>query len=74
MIYLVIGTQNSGKSELAEKLSLETGDSNRFYIATMKIYDEAGLQRVEKHRKMRDGKGFITIEQEYNITEVKYNE
>ncbi|MCR5104198.1 MAG: bifunctional adenosylcobinamide kinase/adenosylcobinamide-phosphate guanylyltransferase [Eubacterium sp.] len=70
MIYLVIGTQNSGKSELAEKLSLETGDSNRFYIATMKIYDEAGLQRVEKHRKMRDGKGFITIEQEYNITEV----
>ena len=58
MIYLVIGTQNSGKSELAENLSMETGDSSRLYLATMKIYDEAGRE------------GFVTIEQELNVLEV----
>ena len=70
MIYLIIGTKNSGKSELAEKLAMESGDSDRYYLATMKIYDEAGSERVEKHRKQRAGKGFITIEQEYNIPEI----
>ena len=47
MIYMVIGTQNSGKSELAENLSMETGDSSRLYLATMKIYDEAGYRGKE---------------------------
>ena len=70
MIYLVIGTQNSGKSELAENLSMETGDSSRLYLATMKIYDEAGRERVKKHRQQREGKGFVTIEQELNVLEV----
>jgi adenosylcobinamide kinase/adenosylcobinamide-phosphate guanylyltransferase len=69
MIYLVIGTQNSGKSELAEKQAMETGDISRIYLATMKVYDEAGRERVEKHRRQREGKGFVTIEQEMNILE-----
>ena len=70
MIYLVIGTQNSGKSELAEKISMDTGDSRRYYLATMKIYDDEGHKRVEKHRQQREGKGFVTIEHEYDLTAV----
>ncbi|WP_029231688.1 bifunctional adenosylcobinamide kinase/adenosylcobinamide-phosphate guanylyltransferase [Butyrivibrio sp. VCB2006] len=70
MIYLIIGTQNSGKSALAEELSVSTGDEHRIYLATMKVYDEDGLKRIEKHRKQREGKGFFTIEKEYGIAEV----
>jgi len=67
MNYIVIGKENSGKSELAEKLAMETGDACRIYLATMKVYDETGFRRIERHRKMREGKGFVTVEQEYNI-------
>ncbi len=69
MIYLVIGTSNSGKSVLAEELSMKTDDPYRVYLATMKIYDDAGKERVEKHRRQREGKGFVTIEKEYGIVE-----
>ena len=62
MITLVIGKPDSGKSELAEELALSGGYKNRYYIATMKVMDEAGKARVEKHRKMREGKGFVTLE------------
>lgn len=70
MIYLVVGTQNSGKSALAEDLAMNTQDVVRVYLATMKIYDDAGKERVQKHRKQREGKGFETLEQEYNISNV----
>ena len=67
MITFVLGKQNSGKSELAEKLAMQSGDDRRYYIATMKILDEEGRDRVRKHREKREGKGFITIEREYDI-------
>jgi adenosylcobinamide kinase/adenosylcobinamide-phosphate guanylyltransferase len=70
MIYLIIGTQNSGKSALAEELSMNTKDAYRVYLATMKIYDDVGRERVKRHRQQRQGKGFFTIEQEVNITNV----
>ena len=70
MVSLVIGTGNSGKSLLAEKLACENLDKCKVYLATMKIYDEAGKKRVERHRKQRRGKGFITIEKLYDISGV----
>ncbi len=70
MVYLVIGTQNSGKSVLAEKLAMETKDPCRVYLATMKVCDDAAKERVAKHRKQREGKGFVTVEKEYGITDV----
>ncbi|WP_051656547.1 bifunctional adenosylcobinamide kinase/adenosylcobinamide-phosphate guanylyltransferase [Butyrivibrio sp. AE3004] len=70
MIYLVMGTKNSGKSLLAEDLAINTGDPHRIYLATMKIYDDEGKERVQRHRRQREGKGFDTIEREYNITDV----
>ena len=56
---LVIGTPNSGKSEMAEKLVMEymNADENgsykraSLYVATMIPYKEEGANRVKKHRK-----------------------
>ncbi len=63
MIIVVKGTPDSGKSALAEKLCCElAGPMKKYYIATMVPYGEEGLERVGKHRKMREGKGFETIE------------
>lgn len=62
MITLVIGKPDSGKSKYAENMAVSGSYRNRYYIATMKVMDEAGRKRVEKHRKMREGKGFITLE------------
>ncbi len=70
MTVFIIGTMNSGKSLLAEDLSGKTGDSRKVYLATMKVSDAEGQKRVAKHRKQREGKGFITIEAERDISGV----
>ena len=65
---LIIGYPDSGKSALAEKMVTEISDSaHRIYIATMIPYGSEGRARIEKHRRMRAGKGFITIEAPYDI-------
>ena len=53
MTSIVIGKSNTGKSLLAEKLALETGDEKVYYLATMNVMDDAGRERVEKHKKQR---------------------
>ena len=35
---------------------------DKLYIATMIPFGEEGIRRIEKHRKMRAGKGFLTVE------------
>jgi len=63
MVVLVVGVPDSGKSVLAENVALElSGENKRIYLATMEILDEAGYERVKKHRKLREGKVFFTIE------------
>ena len=63
MITLIIGTPDSGKSRLAEDMALElSGDRKRIYIATMIPFGEEGKKRIVRHRKMREGKGFSTLE------------
>lgn len=64
---LVIGGKNSGKSRFAEGLAVNGGKDRRYYLATMKVCDEAGRKRIKRHRKQREGKGFITIELQYGI-------
>ena len=68
---LVIGRKNSGKSALAEELAMNTGDSIRYYLATMEVFDDEGSMRVERHRKARAGKGFITVEKGYDIWDLE---
>ena len=61
MFILVTGGSGSGKSEFAENIAMKLG-GKMLYVATMKPYDDECLKRIERHRKMRDGKGFRTVE------------
>lgn len=73
MMVLILGGSGSGKSFYAEKVVLSLSDSSaspdmkRYYLATMLVSDDEGKQRVLLHRKLRSGKGFITIEQPIQI-------
>lgn len=71
MLFLVIGNENSGKSQYAEELSVrlykETGSDRLIYAATMKNVDKISDERIVRHRRNRQGKGFFTIEHEKNI-------
>ena len=70
MIHLVTGGSGSGKSAYAEKLVTEQYKEDfKYYIATMQVYDEEGEARIKRHRQMRSGKGFTTIEQPVCIEE-----
>ena len=63
---LITGGSGSGKSAYGEKRILEAGEMPRYYIATMEVFGEVfgeeGRKKVERHKKLRQGKGFITIE------------
>lgn len=62
MLILVTGGSGSGKSAFAEDRILSLGEAKRIYIATMHPFDQESFKRIERHRKMRAGKGFDTIE------------
>lgn len=67
---LVVGGSGSGKSACAEQIAVKAGDGGSlFYLATMQIYDAEGEKKVARHRKLREGKGFCTIEQPQNLAE-----
>ncbi len=67
MIYFITGKPNSGKSLKAEELALSVGDPVRIYVATMQVKDDAGRERVNKHVRQREGKGFETVEIPYGM-------
>lgn len=70
MIALVIGGSGSGKSAYAEQMAVKAaGNGSLYYVATMQVYDEEGKKKVERHQKMRAGKGFFTIEQPRRLEE-----
>lgn len=70
MKVLVIGGSGSGKSEYAEKLAMRLKKNKVYYAACMIPYGNEGKRRVERHRKMREGRGFITIEQYRDIDRI----
>ena len=61
MLILVIGGAASGKSAFAESLACK-GASPRVYVATMQSVDAECEKRIARHRQMRAGKGFTTLE------------
>ena len=62
MLILAIGGSASGKSKFAEGLITAGEHAQRIYIATMTLWDEESRKRVERHKDMRDGKNFQTLE------------
>lgn len=70
MMILVIGGSGSGKSSYAEDLACtlsKTDNTPRYYLATMQISDDEGLRKVKRHKALRYGKEFLTIEQPVHI-------
>lgn len=62
MIHIVTGGSGSGKSAFAEEQIVNLQGDTRIYIATMYPFDEESRRRVERHRRMRAGKRFETVE------------
>ncbi len=75
MLALVIGGAGSGKSEYAEKLAVQSRKKNGrlLYCATMhrSASDAEGEARIRRHRELRQGKGFLTIEQEMHLEDMR---
>lgn len=71
MLELIFGGSASGKSEVAEQRLLLTTAKNKYYIATMKIWDEECKKKIYRHQKMRKKKGFLTVECPKKLSEVR---
>ena len=70
MVTLILGGSGSGKSAYAEAYTVRiSGERKKYYLATMQVFDEEGRKKIEKHRRQRSGKGFVTIEQQTSIHE-----
>ena len=77
MMVLIIGGSGSGKSSYAEETvvslaqdSVRGNTMKKYYLATMQIFDEEGQSKAARHRKLREGKGFLAIEQPAEIFRV----
>ena len=70
MTVLIIGYPDSGKSAIAEDMVMEmSAPGERVYLATMIPYGDEGRLRIGKHRKLREGKDFVTLEAPFDISE-----
>lgn len=70
MFVVVTGGSGSGKSAYAEDIIVSSGIEKRYYIATMICADEESKKRVDRHRRMRAGKEFETLEVPTNLEQV----
>ena len=68
MLTLVIGGAGSGKSAYAERLLLRVPCERRVYLATMEPFGAEAAERIARHRKMREKKGFVTVERFTDLT------
>ncbi len=74
MMTVVLGKPDSGKSNRAEEIVLGLSKpGKRIYLATMIPFGEEGKKRIEKHRNLREGKEFITIECPVDLRSISEN-
>ena len=66
MTTIVTGGSKCGKSSFAEDI-LNGFQGGKIYIAAMRPYGEEAQKAIQRHRKMRDGKGFVTVEKYTDI-------
>lgn len=70
MMTLILGGSGSGKSAYAENYLLQkAADRQKYYIATMQVWDAEMQAKVDRHHRLRQGKGFCTIEQPTGLGE-----
>ncbi|MBO6300916.1 MAG: bifunctional adenosylcobinamide kinase/adenosylcobinamide-phosphate guanylyltransferase [Ruminiclostridium sp.] len=73
MTTLITGGAKCGKSRLAEKL-LDDFTGSKIYIATMMPYGEEALAAIARHRKIRAGKHFMTIDRYTDLDKTEFSE
>lgn len=74
MVIFIVGYPESGKSAMAENMVMEMSDpGRRIYLATMIPYGDEGQARINRHRSMRAGKGFVTVEAPFDVSEALMN-
>ena len=56
------------KSENTSLSDFKLNIPKKYYLATMQVFDDEGRKKVDRHRKLRNGKGFFTIEQPVRIS------
>ncbi len=56
------------KSENTSLSDFKLNIAKKYYLATMQVFDDEGRKKVDRHRKLRNGKGFFTIEQPVRIS------
>lgn len=61
MIVFISGGSGSGKSAFAENVAVRLG-GKKIYVATMPVFSEEDQKKVERHHRLRAGKGFTTME------------
>ena len=73
MIHVVTGGRGSGISEFAEKwlTGRNKKDGTYIYIATMQPYTEETMKKIERHHRLRAGKGFRTLEKYTDLSELE---
>lgn len=73
MNILISGGCKNGKSYYAQHIAKDQAAENKplYYIATMRPADEEDQARILRHRKEREGWGFVTIEQSERVLEMK---
>ncbi len=69
MFVLITGGSKNGKSHMAEAIITDYRKP-RFYIATMEPFGEEAQAAIMRHRAIRSGKGFETIEKYTDIHEI----
>lgn len=69
MFVLITGGSKNGKSHIAENI-ITSYNLPRFYIATMEPFGNEAFEAIKRHRQMRKGKGFETIEKYTDIESV----
>lgn len=69
MLTLITGGSKCGKSAAAEKI-LDGFSGRKFYAATMQPFGTEAIEAIKRHKKIRSGKGFTTIEKYIDIDEI----
>jgi adenosylcobinamide kinase/adenosylcobinamide-phosphate guanylyltransferase len=65
-IFISGGCKN-GKSYIAQRLAKCQSKGGSYYLATMRPCDNEDIERIERHRREREGWGYTTIEQPVDI-------
>lgn len=66
----ISGGSKSGKSMLAQRIARAWAAEGRplYYVATMLPHDDEDAARIARHRREREGWGFVTLERGRDLT------